>query len=57
MHADTLAMTRMTLLRHLFRYCRPLSSMSFACAALYRLFERTLLLAKELLQGFGKVLL
>ncbi len=56
MHAYSLAMTRTTLSRNFFRYCRPLSRTCFACAALYRLFERTLLLAKELLQGFGKVL-
>jgi hypothetical protein len=57
MHAYSLAMTRTTLLRNLFRYCCPLSRTCFACAALRRLFERALLLAKELLQGFGKVLL
>ena len=46
-----------TLLRNLFRYSRPLSRTCFACAALHRLFERPFLLAKELLQSFGKVLL
>src|SRR5713226_4623929 len=57
MDAYSLAMTRTTLLRNLFRYSRPLSRTCFACAALHRLFERPFLLAKELLQSFGKVLL
>jgi hypothetical protein len=57
MNAYSLAMTSTTLSCSFFRYCRPLSRTCVTCAALYRLFERTLLLAKELLQGFGKVLL
>src|SRR5258708_10653659 len=39
MHAYSLAMTRTTLSRNFFRYCRPLSRTCFACAALYRLFR------------------
>jgi hypothetical protein len=57
MDAYSLAITRTTLLRNLLRSCRPLSRTWFACAALHRLFERTFLLAQELLQSFGKVLL
>ncbi len=57
MNAYSLAMTSTTLSCNFFRYCRPLSRTCFARAVLYRLFERTLLLAKELLQSFSKVLL
>jgi hypothetical protein len=56
MKADLLAMTSTTLLRDFFRYCRPLNRTHLASAGLRRLFECTLLLAKKLLQGFGKVL-
>jgi hypothetical protein len=51
-----LAMTRLSLLCDFFRYCRPLSRTRFACATLYCLFKRAFLLAKELLQGFSKIL-
>jgi len=57
MNAYSLAMTSSTLSCNFFRYCRFLSRTCFACAALRCLFERTLLLAKELLQSFSKVLL
>jgi hypothetical protein len=57
MKTHSLAMTNTTFLCDFFRHRRPLSRTCFACAASGRLFEHTLLLAKELLQGFGKVLL
>src|SRR5207248_384366 len=57
MKTHSLAMTSTTLLCDFFRHCHPGSRTSFSCTALRCRFERTLLLAKELLQGFGKVLL
>jgi hypothetical protein len=57
MHADALAMTRTTLLCDFLRHPSAASRGCFSCTALRGLFERTLLLAKEFLQGFSKVLL
>jgi len=57
MKTHLLAMTSTALWCDFFRHYNPFSRMRLSCAALRRLFERTPLLAKELLQGFGKVLL
>jgi hypothetical protein len=51
-----LAMTRLPLLCDFFRDCRLLSRACFTYIDLYYLFEHVFLLAKELLQGFSKVL-
>ncbi len=57
MDAHLLAMTSTTLLCDFFRHRSPSRRTCLSGAASGRLFEDTLLLAKELLQGFGKVLL
>jgi hypothetical protein len=57
MKTHLLAMTSTTLLCDFLRHLHPGSRTCFSCTALRCRFDRTLLLPKELLQGFGKVLL
>jgi hypothetical protein len=57
MKTHAVAVTSTALFSPCFRPCRLGSRTCGSCAAVRRLFEYTVLLAKELLQGLGKILL